>query len=189
MTHISWHMANGSATAPVDAELLARIGFTDHAIERFAQRAAVGTRSRHVIEPIIRDLLLVEGRVVPERPTWARSRRQADMLLQLREWMLLIGCEDRVYRGRYSIVTALNGPADNSWRNAWRRGYISTPPPTLPRRHRPSVVVSAVRGIDDRRTGEWLLTGIRRVHATRRQAAQSAYDRALLEWWRSGGVR
>jgi hypothetical protein len=142
-----------------------------------------------VVEPIVRGLLLDEGRVVAERPVWARSRRQADLFLQLEEWMLFIGCRDRVRPGRYSIVTAVNGPVDNTWRTAWRRGYISTPPPLPGRRGRPSLLVSIARGLEDRRPAEGLLAAVARAHTRRREIAQAAYDRALVERWRSTTTR
>ena len=112
-----------------------RIGFTDHALERFASRAGLPTSRRSVIEPIIRDLLLSEGWVVSERPRWARSRNAADLYLQLGDWMLLIGRRDEsnADRGRYAIVTVVNGAAGTTWRAAAKRGYILTPPP-LPAR-------------------------------------------------------
>lgn len=137
-----------------------------------------------MVEPILRGLLLDEGRVVSQRPTWARSHHDADLYLQLGDWMLLIGCLDRLRAGHYAIVTAVNGPADNTWRVARRRGYISTPPPMPLARRRPSVLVSVARAFDDRRPGEGLPAAIRRIHRARWASAQADYDRALLERWR-----
>jgi hypothetical protein len=109
---------------------LEQVGFTDHALERFAARAGLATDSRAVLEPLIRRLLLREGAVVFERPHWARSRNTADVYLQLGEWMLFIGCRREEPRRGYAIVTVVNGPRGNDWSHAWRRGYVATPPPT-----------------------------------------------------------
>jgi hypothetical protein len=119
----------GGASRSVISRLLERVGFTDHALERFAARAGIPTSRRDVIEPIVRDLLLQEGRVVDARPHWARSQRPADLYLQLGEWMLFIGCRQDGPSTQYAIVTVVNGPEGNTWRTALRRGYIFTPPP------------------------------------------------------------
>ena len=84
--------SRSSRSRPVVPELLEQIGFTDHALTRFASRAGMATSSRAVVEPIVRDLLLQEGLVVGARPHWAHSRDTADLYLQLGEWMLFIGC-------------------------------------------------------------------------------------------------
>jgi hypothetical protein len=110
-------------------ELLGQIGFTDHALNRFAGRAGLATSNRAVVEPIVRDLLLQEGLVVAARPHWAHSRNTADLYLQLGEWMLFIGCRQDQPDTPYAIVTVVNGPEENTWVIALRRGYIFTPPP------------------------------------------------------------
>jgi len=44
--------------------------------------------------------------------------------------MCLLGRADPYRgRGRYSIVTVINGPADNDWATALKRGYIHLSPP------------------------------------------------------------
>lgn len=167
----------------VDLELLNRVGFTDHAIERFATRAGLATGSRHIVEPIIRDLLLQEGLVVAKRPHWARSHNTADLYLQLGEWMLFIG--RREPESHYAIVTVVNGPEDTTWREALRRGYIFTPPPSLildARWGGPSLLMSAILALRDSRAGpgpESLFSAIRREHGARREHAEAAYERAL----------
>ena len=42
--------------------------------------------------------------------------------------MLFILLRDGWLPGRYTCVTAVNGPQENGWENALRRGYIDTPP-------------------------------------------------------------
>jgi hypothetical protein len=172
--------------APIGPDLVARVGFTDHAIKRFAQRAGLGTSNRRVVEPIVRELLIDEGYVVAERPGWARSRRDAELLLQLGQWMLLIGCRDPRRPGCYSIVTAIIGEDREGWRRGWRLGLISTPPPMPPGPRRPSLFVSVVCGLWYRRSGEGPVGSVRRTHRTRRADAQSMYEQALLERWCGG---
>ncbi|HEY5196520.1 MAG TPA: hypothetical protein VIJ51_05785 [Solirubrobacteraceae bacterium] len=119
----------GGAVEPVDQRRLAGIGFTDHAIERFAQRAGLETTSRARVEPVIRDLLLQEGVVTTGQPRWARSQNTAELYLQLGEWMLFVLRPDRQRPGGFTAVTVVNGPAGNDWATALRRGYVLTPPP------------------------------------------------------------
>jgi hypothetical protein len=173
-----------SGGAPIGRGLLARVGFTNHAIARFAERAALGSTNRRVIEPILRELLLDEGRVMPARPVWAASRHEADLFLQLGDWMLLVGCRDRVRADRYAIVTVINGSGSYNWRTASRHGLISAPPPMPGGPPRPSLAVSIAHGLTDRRPGEGRLAAVGRTHRARRELAQARYDRALLERWR-----
>jgi hypothetical protein len=113
----------------VDEDVLRQIGFTNHAIERFAQRAGLDSRRRGDVEATIRDLLLIEGQVVPELPRWARTRNEADLYLQIGEWMLLICRHSRHARGGFDVITVVNGPEGNDWDNALRRGFLFTPQP------------------------------------------------------------
>jgi hypothetical protein len=166
----------------VGAELMNRLGFTNHAIKRFAARAGLDSTNRDVVEPIVRGLLVREGRVVAARPRWAQSRNTADIYLQLGEWMLFIGCHDTQRAGAYAIVTVVNGPSDNNWRAAHRRGYVSTPPIPVTR-GRTNPIASVAIALRGRRPGESLVAAIRRTHRTRRRSTQADYDRALLEGW------
>jgi hypothetical protein len=114
----------------VDGGLLSRMAFTRHAVERFGERAALPPHyTPGKVEGIMRDLLLREGRVVVERPHWARSRKEADRYLQVGEWMLFL-CQ-RSWRDSedYDVVTVVNGSAENTWELASERGYLATPPP------------------------------------------------------------
>lgn len=170
---------------PVTAALLDAIGFTDHALVRFAERAGLTSSNRTVIEPIIRGLLLSRGQVVSRRPAWGRSDRCADIFLVLEDWMLFIGCHDRRRSSvleRYAIVTAINRPGDDTWRTAWRRGHVSVPPPP-DAGPQPHLLVSITHGLRGRRASESPLHAIRRVHRARCRRAQSAREAALVAWW------
>lgn len=113
----------------VDRRTLGRIGFTDHAIERFAERAGLDLGGRGRIEPIVRELLLREGRVVPTAPGWYRSRNSADGYVQIGEWMLLICRVDRRRDGTYDVVTIVTNGDGMTWAKARRRGLVKTAPP------------------------------------------------------------
>lgn len=112
---------------------LAMIGFSDHAIERFAQRAGVTPTRRAIVEPLIHDLLLLEGMLTTSAPRWALSRNRAPLYLQLGDWMLFILRPDARHPSRFVAVTVINRPTDNDWVTALRRGHIGAPPP--PRLH------------------------------------------------------
>ena len=108
--------------------VLAHVRFTKHAIEQFATRVGVPLTSYSHVERLIRELLRHEGRVTTERPFWSRSSDMADLYLQAGDWMLFILLRDRWLPWRYTCVTAVNGPQENTWEHALRRGYIHTPP-------------------------------------------------------------
>jgi len=108
--------------------LLRHVSFSKHALEQFANRAGLPAAGYGDVDVVIRDLLRREGEVRTEPPAWARSRNTADLYLQAGEWMLFILRRDRWLPWRYYCVTAVNGPEDNTWENALRRGYIHTPP-------------------------------------------------------------
>ena len=82
------------------------------------------------VELLIRELLRHEGKVTTERPFWSRSSNIADLYLRAGDWVLFILLRDRWLPWRYTCVTAVNGPQENTWDNALRRGYINRPPGT-----------------------------------------------------------
>jgi hypothetical protein len=178
-------VATPYAVSLVWPELLTRVGFTDHAIERFATRAGLATTIRRVVEPIIRELLLQEGLVVAERPHWARSRNAADLYLQLGEWMLFIGRGETRQAPPYAIVTVVNGPESTTWPEAVRRGYIFTRPPPLVvdgRRRHPSSLLGAIVSLRNRRAnrgGEGIVSLIRRTQHARGELTEADYERAI----------
>ena len=117
------------AIGQIDASrLLRHVSFSPHALERFVERAGLPAAPYRDVEAIIRELLRREGQVRTEPPDWARSRNVADLYLQAGDWMLFILRRDRWLPWRYYCVTAVNGPSDNTWHNALRRGYIHTSP-------------------------------------------------------------
>lgn len=178
-------IATPYAVSLVPPEVLSRVGFTDHAIERFSARAGLATTSRRVVEPLIRDLLLQEGLVVAERPHWARSRNTADLYLQLGEWMLFIGCRQPSRLAHYTIVTVVNGPDGTTWRQAVRRGYVFTPPPPLildETGGHHSFLVSIVAALWDRRASrsrETVLGAIRLTHRARTERTEVEPEREI----------
>jgi hypothetical protein len=167
----------------IDSQLQRRIGFSNHALERFAERAGVGALSWREVEMILRDLLTQEGRVVNEQPRWARSRNTADAYIQVGEWLLLICRHDEMRRGAVTVVTIVNGPAGNTWQRALERGYIATPMPQSPRPPR-QPYVSLWESIKiARRTKapgkQGIISRVLETHRTRRTAAQATYEKAL----------
>lgn len=113
----------------MDARLLSLLVFTEHAVERFSERAALSPQyARGEVEGIMRDLLWQEGRVVSGRPHWAQSRDGADRYLQVGEWMLFV-CQRNWQAESYDVATVVNGPAENTWERALERGYLATPLP------------------------------------------------------------
>jgi len=110
----------------VDAQLLAVVGFSDHAIQRFAERTGIRERGRHAVEPLARDLLRQEGLRVPRRPNWAGSR-QAPFYLQVGEWLLFVGRKDT--RGGRILLTTVIAHEDWTWTEALAHGEVGTPPP------------------------------------------------------------
>jgi hypothetical protein len=168
---------------PVSQRSLAAVGFSDHAIERFAQRAGLDTASRARVEPVIRDLLLQEDVVTTRQPRWARSQNTAELYLQLGEWMLFVLRPDRQRPGCFTAVTVVNGPVDNDWATALRRGYILTPPPrryrALPPR-RVSLIGCIRLVLAERRTGDHrgrLLARLVSTYRERRTAQERERER------------
>jgi hypothetical protein len=106
-----------------------RLGFSDHALVRFAERAGLPARDRATLERLLRDLLAQEGRMVSTRPRWARSRNTADAYVQVGDWLLLICRHDVRRPGSLTVVTVVNGPQGMTWERALARGLVGTPPP------------------------------------------------------------
>jgi hypothetical protein len=103
------------------------LGFSDHALVRFAERAGLPARDRATLEPLLRDLLVQEGRMVSKRPRWARSRNTADAYVQVGDWLLLICRHDVRRPGSLTVVTVVGEGA--TWERAAERGLVLTPPP------------------------------------------------------------
>jgi hypothetical protein len=172
----------------VDDGLQGRLGFANHAIERFGERAGLEARDRSTLEPVLRDLLTQEGRVVSDRPRWARSANPADAYIQVGDWLLLICRHDLRRPGRLTVVTVLNGPRGTTWERALRRGLLGTPPPLAlakPKRSRLHLGGAAREAVrNDAGLPGW--AGSRIVSALRaRRAAAAADHRARVEEYRS----
>ncbi|ADB52885.1 hypothetical protein [Conexibacter woesei] len=174
----------------VDRDVLGRVGFTDHAIERFAERAGLDTAQRRAVEPIARDLLMQEGRVVGTPPAWYRSSNTADGYLQTGDWLLFVCRASRRRASAYDVVTVLCNGDSTTWSRALDRRLIYTPPPLpaapAPRRRRVGWAGSIVAGLRLRRErgGIGRLEAIRQAHRERRHAASAAgleADRAAYD--------
>jgi hypothetical protein len=158
-------------SALVDRRLLAQLGITDHAVLRFAQRAGLPTTRRGAVEPLMRDLLAQEGRIVTAQPRWARSRNEADYYLQVGEWMLFLCRASRRRLGNLDVVTVINRREAPTWEAACERGLLGTPPPfDQPRPRRPRI---GWRGLFGRRRHE-----LRRTRDERHAVALAAYEEA-----------
>ncbi len=158
-------------SALVDRRLLAQLGITDHADQRFAQRAGLSTARRGAVEPLMRDLLAQEGRIVPAAPRWARSRNEADLYLQVVEWMLFLCRGSRRRLGNLEVVTVINSREAPTWEAARERGLLGTPPPFAQRRPRRRRL--GWRGLLGRRRRE-----LRRARDEQHAVALAAYDEA-----------
>lgn len=173
-------------SALVDRRLLAQLGITDHAVLRFAQRAGLPTARRGAIEPLMRDLLVQEGRIVTTQPRWARSRNEADFYVQVGEWMLFLCRASRRRLGNLDVVTVVVSRAAPTWEAACERGLLGTPPPLdRPRPRRPRVgwreTLAAARASQRRGRLRALLAArrdLRRARDERHAAALVAYDEA-----------
>ncbi len=169
---------------PIDDYAQHQLGFTDHALQRFAQRAGLDAHSRVTIEPIIRDLLSQEGHFVDEPPHWARSRNRADRYVQVGDWLLLICRYDERRAGGLTVVTVVNGPEGTTWQRALEIGYIGTPlPQRFPAPPRPFVsiwqsILTGLRNGPDA-NGRGLFSRIIDAHRAQRAKAQAEHQRAM----------
>jgi hypothetical protein len=170
----------------VDDGLQGRLGFTDHAIARFGERAGLEARDRSTLEPVLRDLLTQEGRVVSRRPRWARSSNTADAYIQVGDWLLLICRHDLRRPGRLTVVTVVNGPQGTTWDRAVRRGLLGTPPPLAlakPKRPRLRLGAAARAAVrNDAGLPGWVGSRIAAALRARRAAASSDHQARLDEY-------
>lgn len=121
--------------------------------------------------------------MVHEPPHWARSRNTADAYIQVGEWLLFICRHDELRRGAVSVVTIINGPAENTWRRALELGYIATPMPQNPSPPRQPYTSFWESIKIARRTNEpgqpGIISRVIKTHRTRRAKAQATYEEAL----------
>jgi hypothetical protein len=137
----------------------AAFGITDHARQRFAQRAAGDGAGFGTYDDFLRVLIAEDGRQVVERPRWALSRRAASMFVQVGDWLLIV-CEPGRRRGEWSIVTVLARDAGArgsgmDWREAIARRatafqpshLVANPGPLPSRPRRPRRPLSVALGL------------------------------------------
>jgi hypothetical protein len=180
-SHPAASHAQPDLSIPTPAQLR-RVGFSHHAIERFAERAGLSVRTRAAVEPIIRDLLRQEGLLSTQPPRWARTSDPGELYLQIGEWMAFILRRDARRVGHYTAVTAINGPPENTWTHALTRGYLATPPaPELhPLQRRPTLRDTIAAVLAERRCGgdqSILLLHLLHAHRERRAEARRKRDR------------
>ena len=178
-----------SGACLVTHQLLDHVGFSDHALERFAERAGLPYESRAVLEPVVRDLLLQEGLRVGRPPRWARLREPAPLYLQAGFWLLFVGRPNpRGGPDGRTITTVINASPDRTWAKALERGDIATPlprliaRPTLERAALRSSIASALAGHPSPLR---VLGAIVATHRRHQEEAELAYARALADWERA----
>lgn len=126
-----------------------RIGWTDHALERFCERAGVPRRSRPELEAQLRRLVARDGSVVHDRPPWADSRNEADLFVQIGGWLLVVLMRDeRGDEHAFTAVTVLGREGWANWPAAHARGLTRVRPP---RWARPPLAVRVARWFARRR--------------------------------------
>jgi hypothetical protein len=131
-----------SPTATLPTQRL-RIGWSDHALERFCERAGVPARPRPELEAQLRRLVARDGSVVPDRPRWADSRNDADLFVQIGGWLLVVLMrDDRRGEDAFTAVTILGREGWASWPAAHARGLTRVKPP---RWARPSLIARIVQ--------------------------------------------
>jgi hypothetical protein len=168
----------------VDEQLLAAIGISDHALERFAQRAGQPHGSRRQLEAVVRDLLLQEGLRVPGPPGWAHVRR-APFYLQAGDWLLFTARPNARSAARCRTITTVIAREDLAWAPALERGWIATPPPCHRAPPRPASVTVRSSALELLGRGDLrLLLELPSSHRRRRHEAALAFDAAVAEWER-----
>lgn len=126
-----------------------KIGWTDHALERFCERAGVPERPRPELEAQLRRLVARDGSVVPDRPRWADSSNVADVFVQVGGWLLVVLMrDDRRGDEAYSAVTILGREGWADWPAAYAGGLTRVRPP---RWARPSMLARLTARLRRRR--------------------------------------
>lgn len=130
-------MSRGRTAAPAAETLRLRIGYSDHALQRFCERGGVPARPRVELEGALRALVARDGRVVHDRPRWADSRRDADVFVQIGGWLLLVlMCDPRRGDEAFTAVTVLGREGITSWPAAHEHGLTRVRPPRWARPRR-----------------------------------------------------
>jgi hypothetical protein len=130
-------VSRGRTPAPAAETRRLRIGYSDHALQRFCERGGVPARSRAELEGALRALVARDGRVVHDRPRWADSRRDADVFVQIGGWLLLVLMRDpRRGDDAFTAVTVLGREGITSWPAAQEHGLTRVRPPRWARPRR-----------------------------------------------------
>jgi hypothetical protein len=130
-------VSRGRTAAPAVETRRLRIGYSDHALQRFCERGGVPARSRAELEGALRALVARDGRVVHDRPRWAHSRRDADVFVQVGGWLLLVLMRDpRRGEDAFTAVTVLGREGITSWPSAHQHRLTRVRPPRWARPRR-----------------------------------------------------
>jgi hypothetical protein len=170
----------------VEEDLLASVQFSNHVLERFAERSGLPLAGRATLEPIVRDLLLQEGLRVASPPRWARLGKPAPFYLQAGSWLLFVGRPNpRAGAGHRRITTVVNAAPDRTWAAAFARGEIATPPPLpngRPNLERVAVGSSVAIALRQSSSPLKLPATIKGTHRKRQRQADLAFASALADW-------
>lgn len=167
----------------VEEQLLASVAFSDHALQRFAERTGIAERQPAAIEETIRDLLLQEGLRVPRAPRWAHVRT-APFYLQAGDYLLFTGRPGRRAGSRSHTITTVVANGEQTWAQALAHGDIATPPPRPPEPPRPpapGILASLARVRSPRG-----LLDLPRAHRAHQRSASAALVAARVAWEREG---
>ena len=167
----------------VDQDLLASVHFSNHVLERFAQRTGLPLTGRAQLEAIVEDLLLQEGLRVPNQPGWAHVRK-APFYLQAGSWLLFTGRPNPRAGAGHRTITTVVAQQDRTWPSALERGEIETPPPRLLSPPTPDKVAlrSSIATVLGRHGSPLALLGeLRATHRDRQSQADRAFTRAVAD--------
>lgn len=106
------------------------VGYTEHAVERFLERAVVQGTHAHARDEL-RDLARAHGQIVRHAPTWAQLK-PAPCFLVVGDWLCLPLRPSRRTCGW--DATTLVCREGSTWTEARRRGWIAATPTHV--RHR-----------------------------------------------------
>jgi hypothetical protein len=168
----------------VEGNLLASVHFSNHVLERFAQRTGLPLAGRAALEPIVKDLLLQEGLRVPYQPGWA-GVQEAPFYLQAGSWLLFLGRPNPRGGAGHLTITTVVAREKRTWAEALARGEIATPPPlrtARPKPERVAVGLSIVIALRQGGSPLKLPAAINATHRERQLQAERAFDQALADW-------
>jgi len=168
----------------VEGNLLASVHFSNHVLERFAQRAGLPLAGRAALEPTVKDLLLQEGLRVPYQPGWA-GVEEAPFYLQAGSWLLFLGRPNPRGGAGHLTITTVVAREKRTWAEALARGEIATPPPlptARPKPERVAVGLSIAIALRQSSSPLKLPATIKATHRKRQRQADLAFASALADW-------